>query len=111
MKKIIKTTVILITSITILWIGLSYAEVVAKNTHPDPTYSEYNALEFFLEATQAPTPRATVDRIEDGGIAVVEVVHEDSVEFVDVPVAQLGYGITEGAKLPYEAVANIIETP
>lgn len=49
MKKIIKTTVILLTCILYLWIALSYVEVVAKNVNPYPHYSEYNAIELFTE--------------------------------------------------------------
>ena len=53
MKKTLKTTVVLLTCIVYLWIGLSYAEVVAKNAYPNPNYSDYNAIGVFLEYANA----------------------------------------------------------
>ena len=117
MKRFIEKTLNALTIILILWICLSFAEINAKNLTENPTYSDYNALCLLLEVVQADTPdtapeftpEVTVDRIEDGGIAVVEIVYEDCIEFVDIPVDQLGVGVTEGDKLPYDVIADIID--
>ena len=117
MKKFIEKTLNALTIILILWICLSFAEINAKNLTDNPTYSDYNALCLLLDVVQADTPdeadeftpEVTVDRIEEG-IAVVEIVYEDCIEFEDIPVDTLGGEVTEGDKLPYDIIESIINT-
>lgn len=52
MKKILKSTAVLLCCIFYLWVGLSYAEVVAKNARPNPEYSECNAIGMFLQLAE-----------------------------------------------------------
>ena len=47
--KIIKTVVLVISIAFILWLFVSWAEVVSKNLKPNPTYSEWNAFVLMTE--------------------------------------------------------------
>lgn len=47
--KIIKTVVLVISIAFILWLFVSWAEVVSKNLKPNPTYNEWNAFVLMTE--------------------------------------------------------------
>lgn len=49
MKKIKMIALVLMTAM-FLWVGYSWAEVVAKNTTENPTYWQYNAFVLLVEA-------------------------------------------------------------
>lgn len=42
--KIVETVVLVISIALILWLFVSWAEIVSKNLKPNPTYSEWNAF-------------------------------------------------------------------
>ena len=44
MRKIIERGLCLISCLFMLWLFVSWAEVVSKNLTPNPTYSSWNAL-------------------------------------------------------------------
>ena len=44
MKKFIENIVIGISIILLVWIGLSYGEILCKNLKPNPQYSEHNVI-------------------------------------------------------------------
>lgn len=50
--KFIEKFVAVLSALFILWLFLSWAEVVAKNMKPNPTYSEYNAFVLFVENSE-----------------------------------------------------------
>lgn len=49
MKKIISDVMVIISIVTLIWIGLSYIEVCAKNLNPNPQYSKYNAIGMLIK--------------------------------------------------------------
>lgn len=51
MRKIIKVLIITASCIFLLWIFLSWAEIVSKNLKPNPTYHRWNVLELLKEVT------------------------------------------------------------
>ena len=49
MRKIIKVLFITANCIFLLWIFLSWAEIVSKNLKPNPTYHQWNAFELLVK--------------------------------------------------------------
>jgi hypothetical protein len=49
MKKFIENIVIGISIILLVWIGLSYGEILCENLKPNPQYSKYNAIVNIVE--------------------------------------------------------------
>jgi hypothetical protein len=47
--KIIETVALVISIAFILWLFVSWAEVVSKNLKPNPTYNEWNAFVLMTE--------------------------------------------------------------
>ena len=48
MKKTLERLVILVTIIWLVWFGLSYFEVICKNTTMNPQYCEWNLFEILF---------------------------------------------------------------
>ena len=44
MTKAIKNTIIILNIIIMLWLALSYAEILSKNIFGGATYSDYNII-------------------------------------------------------------------
>jgi len=42
--KTLKDILIILNVIFLIWLGLSYIEIISKNLSPNPTYSEYNII-------------------------------------------------------------------
>lgn len=51
MRKIIERGLCLISCLFMLWLFVSWAEVVSKNLTPNPTYSSWNALVILTEVS------------------------------------------------------------
>ena len=53
MRKIIERGLYLISCLFMLWLFVSWAEVVSKNLTPNPTYCSWNALVILTEVSHA----------------------------------------------------------
>lgn len=51
MRKIIERGLCIISCLLLLWLFVSWAEVVSKNLKPNPTYSSWNAWVLITEVT------------------------------------------------------------
>ena len=49
MSKWLSRIVVTVELILLLWGVLSYVEIVSKNMHPNPRYSEYNMLVWAMD--------------------------------------------------------------
>lgn len=58
MTKIIKNIVLAASILLIIWVGLSWADIVADNNDPNPVHSKYNLFVLLLpeEEEEEPTP-------------------------------------------------------
>ncbi len=52
MKKILERLVIIIMVVWLVWFGLSYFEVICKNTTMNPQYSFWNLFEIALRQVE-----------------------------------------------------------
>lgn len=49
MKKMIERVVIIMMVLVLMWLALSYAEVLCKNLTPNPNYCEWNFFEILID--------------------------------------------------------------
>ena len=49
MKKFVENIAIGISIILLVWVGLSYGEILCKNLKSNPQYSEYNVIVNMVE--------------------------------------------------------------
>ncbi len=49
MKKVLERTICTISAIILLWMVASFAEIISKNTEPNPEYSKANILVNIIE--------------------------------------------------------------
>ena len=48
-KKLLKNISWLIVTICLMWIIMSYGEIIVKNVNPNPQYSDWNIITNFIE--------------------------------------------------------------
>lgn len=44
MKKLLSNLLLIISVLFLLWFGISYGEIICKNTSPNPKYSKNNII-------------------------------------------------------------------
>ncbi len=67
------------------------------------------ALLYLFNSTQIVPPEATVDRIEDNNIAVIEVYHNGKSQVVDIPTEDFNKTIAEGEKISVSIAVGTFE--
>lgn len=49
MKKMLSNLMAIVGVGLMIWVGASYVDVVRQNAHPNPQYTDWNAIVIFME--------------------------------------------------------------
>lgn len=52
MKKFLENTMVVLSVVFLLWLGISWADIVADNCEPHPTHAPWNAFVLMTEAME-----------------------------------------------------------